>query len=298
MTPVNTFEGLHITGATKLAGVFGWPVEHSLSPAMHNAAFRALKLDWAYLPFAVPPERLSEAVRAVRALGLGGINLTVPHKEKVIPLLNDLTEDARAIGAVNTLLVRQDALIGHNTDAAGFNRTLRSAGYDPAGKLALVLGAGGAARAVVYALVQSGADVVVLNRTPQRAEVLARSMPGHVTAGVLDSTMLSMYSCAALVVNATSVGMWPAVDSAPWPDDVPFPYNALLCDLVYNPRRTCLVRWALSAGARYIDGLWMLVYQGAESFRMWTGQEPDVGIMFSAADQQLGGQGVATFNGR
>ena len=159
-------------GIARMTGLVGWPVEHSVSPAMHNAAYAAVGLDWCYLPFPVPPERLAEAIARVRALGMAGVNVTVPHKQAVLSLMDELSPAAAAIGAVNTVIVADGRLVGHNTDAAGFLRALREAGCEPTGLPTLVLGAGGAARAVVYALLGVGADVTVLNRTPQRAEAL------------------------------------------------------------------------------------------------------------------------------
>jgi len=287
-----------VTGHTQVTGVVGWPVEHSVSPAMHNAAYAALGLDWCYLPFAVPPERLAEAIAGVRALGLVGVNVTVPHKQALLPLMDELTPAATAIGAGNTVIVREGHLVGHNTDAAGFMRALREAGCEPAGVPALVLGAGGAARAVVYALVEAGARVTVLNRTPERAEALVRDLGGQVSgnlrAAPLDLVSLrDLASPARLVVNATSVGMWRAggadAGASPWPDTLPFPPDALAFDLVYNPRETAFMRQARAAGASAANGLGMLVYQGAEAFEAWTGMAAPAEVMLHACAHALGG---------
>jgi shikimate dehydrogenase len=284
-----------LSGHTQVVGVIGWPIEHSVSPPMHNAAFQALGLDWCYVPFAVPPERLREAVAGVRALGLRGINVTVPHKQALLALVDELTPAARAIGAVNTVLVAGDRLRGHNTDAAGFLRALREIGFAPEGCFALVLGAGGAARAVVFALAGVGAKITILNRTEERALALAREFAGcgaeaALRAGSLDlPTLRCEAPRARLVVNTTPVGMWPRVEGTPWPQDVPFPPGALLFDLVYNPRETRLMAQARAAGARAVDGLGMLVHQGAEAFRLWTGIEPPVEVMRQACLQVLGG---------
>ena len=285
-----------ISGRTQIVGVIGWPIEHSVSPAMHNAAFRALGLDWCYLPFAVPPAHVADALAGVRGLGLRGINVTVPHKQAVSALVDELTPEARAIGAVNTVLVRGERLIGHNTDAAGFLRALREAGFAPEGCSALVLGAGGAARAAVYALARVGARVVLLNRTPQRADALVSDLRAVVKgarleAGGLDAqTAQQEASRCHLVVNATSLGMWPQVETSPWPEEVAFPAGVLLFDLVYNPRQTRLVRLARESGARAVDGLRMLVHQGAEAFALWTGAAPPVEIMYAACAAILGGR--------
>ena len=285
-----------ISGRTQIVGVIGWPIEHSVSPAMHNAAFRALGLDWCYLPFAVPPAHVADALAGVRGLGLRGINVTVPHKQAVSALVDELTPEARAIGAVNTVLVRGERLVGHNTDAAGFLRALREAGFAPEGCSALVLGAGGAARAAVYALARVGARVVLLNRTPQRADALVADLRAVVEgarleAGGLDAqTAQQEASRCQLVVNATSLGMWPQVETSPWPEEVAFPAGVLLFDLVYNPRQTRFVRLARESGARAVDGLRMLVHQGAEAFALWTGAAPPVEIMYAACAAILGGR--------
>jgi shikimate dehydrogenase len=288
-----------ITGQTRIVGVLGWPVAHSLSPVMHNAAFADLNIDWCYVPFAVAPVMLPQAIAAVKALGICGVNVTVPHKQTVIPFLDDLTPEAQAIGAVNTILVTERGLIGHNSDAAGFSLSLQRAHFDVCGQWVLILGAGGAARAAVYALRRDGARIILLNRTQQNAATLAQSIGGDITVGLLDSETVEHWATRVqLVVNTTPVGMWPSVDASPWFESVPFPSHVLLCDLVYNPRRTRLVNQALQAGASYIDGLWMLVYQGAEAFFLWTGQHPNTELMFRAADHALGGKDDAIPNSR
>lgn len=288
--------GWRIMGHTQVAGVIGWPIEHSLSPAMHNAAFAALGLDWCYVPFGVPPERLVEAVRGLRALGVRGVNATVPHKEALLPLVDELTPEAEAIGAVNTLLFRAGGILGHNTDAAGFLRALHEAGFDPAGCKALVLGAGGAARGVVYALVSVGARVILLNRTEERAEALAAALrsrlpqadltTGPLTPGAIEHHLDGL----DLVVNATTLGMWPHVEASPWPARLPFPRRAFCYDLVYTPRETHFMHQARSVGAQAASGLGMLVHQGAEAFALWTGVQPPVEVMRAACEEALGGK--------
>ena len=283
-----------ISGETKLVGLIGWPVEHSLSPAMHNSAFASLSLNWCYVPMPVHPERLGEAVAGLRALGFVGANVTVPHKEAVMPLLDHITPEALAVGAVNTISISSEVLpegmtIGHNTDWQGFLTALSEGGFDPQSKRAVVLGAGGAARAVAYALVQSGAQVTVLNRTPARAQALVqdviqllpaldiRSLP--LTRQILEERTAE----AHLLVNTTPVGMWPRVDRSPWPDDLVFPGHLTVFDLVYNPCQTRLLRQALTVGARIIGGLGMLIHQGAVAFELWTGKKAPVKTMYEAA---------------
>lgn len=283
-----------ILGSTQVVGLIGWPIEHSVSPPMHNAAFRHLGLDWCYVPLPVRPEGLAEAISGLRALGLCGINATVPHKLALLPLMDELTPAARAIGAANTVIVGPDGLLGHNTDAEGFLRALREAGFGPEGCRALVLGAGGAARAVVYALATVGARVAIVNRTQARAERLARDLRqagsgATLLAGPLDAATLAREGeRAQLIVNTTPVGMWPQVERSPWPDNLPFPSQALCYDLIYNPRETRLMRQAQQAGARAVDGLGMLVHQGAEAFELWTGQPAPVQIMWQACTAVLG----------
>jgi shikimate dehydrogenase len=283
-----------LSGHTTVVGVIGWPVEHSVSPQMHNAALRALGLDWCYVPFAVRPENLPQAIAGACALGLRGLNATVPHKQALLSLMDELTPEARAIGAVNTVLVREEGLLGHNTDAQGFLRALREAGYEPQGCSALVLGAGGVARAIVYALLSVGASLTLLNRTAARAEALACEFAGHarasLEAGPLDApTLRRVMPGASLIVNATTLGMWPQVQSTPWPDDVPLSAGAFCYDVVYNPRETHWLRRTRAAGCAAADGLGMLVHQGAEALELWTGRTAPIGVMRAACESALGG---------
>lgn len=275
-----------ITGRTRVAGVVGWPVAHSLSPAMHNAAFQALGLDWVYAPFAVPPERLADAVRGLAALGFAGANITIPHKQAALALADEVTPAARAIGAANTL-VFHDHILADNTDWTGFLRALRDVGCDPSGQRALVLGAGGAARSIVYALGSVGAEVGVFNRSLARADELTSDLAGVFPGGWLraypmDALADVARSGATLIVNTTSLGMAPRVESSPWPDDTAIPAGATVYDLVYNPLATRFLREAKARGARAVDGLGMLVHQGAIAFQMWTGVEPPTDVMYKA----------------
>ncbi|RMF36538.1 MAG: shikimate dehydrogenase, partial [Chloroflexi bacterium] len=222
---------MEVDGTTRLVGIIGWPVAHSLSPAMHNTAFAALGLNWAYVPLPVPPGAVEDALRGLKALGFAGANVTIPHKEAVIPYLDEVTPAARAMGAVNTLLVRREngttRLVGDNTDAIGFLEDLRAAGFDPAGRRCLVLGAGGGARAVVYALAQAGAHVTLHNRTPRRAQALVQALIPHLPGASLTAlpadVRLTDLDLAPfdLLVNATPVGMWPHPEASPWPDEAP-----------------------------------------------------------------------------
>ncbi len=265
-----------IDGRTRLVGLLGWPVAHSLSPRMHNAAFGALGLNWRYLPLPARPADLSAAVRGLAALGFCGANVTVPHKEAVIPALDGLTAEAAGLGAVNTLIFerREDgaALItGHNTDCAGFVEALRAGGFDlQAGGRAVVVGAGGAARAVIYGLLAAGmTEVVLLNRTPERAAALVR--PGVQAMALTPESLVETARKAALLVNATTVGMTPHPEESIWPATAAVPSHLAVFDLVYAPRETRLLQQARAGGATAIDGLEMLVRQGAAAFSRWTG---------------------------
>lgn len=290
---------MEITGTTRVYCVLGYPVAHSLSPAMHNAALRALKLPGIYVPFAVPPHQLAAAVRGLAALGCGGANCTIPHKEAVLPLVDELTEDARAIGAVNTLRFQQGRITGHNTDAAGFLGALRAAGFEPAGRRALVLGAGGSARAVVVALVRAGAAVLLANRTAARAtELAARFGPqapgGEIPVVPWEADRLEKAARSAdLLVNTTSLGMHPHEAGCPPVPEEGLHSGLFVYDLIYNPLETELLRRARARGARGTHGAGMLAHQGALALEYWTGRPAPVALMARTVLERLeaGGQG-------
>ncbi len=285
-----------ILGHSQVVGVMGWPVGHSVSPPMHNAAFRALRLPWCYVPLPVRPTHVAEALLGARALGFRGLNVTVPHKQAICALVNELSPAAKAIGAVNTVVFEGERILGHNTDAQGFLRALRDAGFEPEGCAALVLGAGGAARATVYALGSVGAQVTILNRTASRAHELACEFgqlwpTARYTGDGLNAATLQRHAPRVqLVVNTTPLGMWPHPEATPWPEEIPFPAGAFCYDLIYNPRQTRLMGLAHAAGARTADGLGMLVHQGAEAFELWTGQKAPVDVMYAACTAILGGK--------
>lgn len=285
---------LPTTGKTKTVGVIGWPVSHSVSPTMHNAAFTALGLEWCYVPLPVPTDptdRIGEAVRGLRALGLRGANVTVPHKQAVMPYLDWLTPAAQAIGAVNTIRVEEDGkLSGDNTDVRGFVADLRDHGVDPAGKRALVLGAGGSARAIVYGLAEAGClSITILNRTVEKAHDLAMEMRARfpfcrLSGHAMPDEIAVLAKEAHLIVNCTSLGMTPRVEGLPWDEGVAFRSGQVVYDLVYNPPQTRLLQKATNDGAQAIGGLGMLIWQGALAFERWTGQLPPVAVMREAAE--------------
>jgi shikimate dehydrogenase len=266
-----------IDARTRVAGIIGWPVEHSLSPAMHNAAFAALGLNWLYAAFPVDPDRVAEAVHGLAAAGCAGLNVTIPHKQAVIACCSEVSEAVAAIGAANTLV--PDGAGGFradNTDAAGFLRALdEQAPVDLDGRDALVIGAGGAARAVIFGLRSRGARVRVANRTPARAAELGDPVP--FTPQALDIVA----GQSALVVNTTSLGLH---GDAP-PPELPLAglgRGQVVADIVYRPGGTPWLAAAAQRGARPVDGLGMLLHQGAAAFEQWTGQTAPVEIMRAA----------------
>ncbi|KFD41481.1 shikimate dehydrogenase [Peptococcaceae bacterium SCADC1_2_3] len=283
---------MQVDGKTKVCGIFGFPVEHSFSPRMQNAAFSFLKLNYIYVPFAVPPQALKQAVAGIRALNLAGVNITIPHKEQVISFLDEITPSARIIGAVNTIVNQEGRLIGHNTDGAGFLRALKEEiNFQPAGKKILLLGAGGGARAVAVALALAGANqFTVANQPFEYAVNLARLIKENtgLKAEALpwleteEGVPAEVVEQADLIVQATPVGMYPYEDKC-----LNIPFNCLrqeqvVCDLIYNPPQTLFLKRAAKAGARVKNGLGMLLYQGALAFELWTGKPAPAAVMQEA----------------
>ncbi len=274
-----------ISGKTGILGIIGWPVEHSLSPLMQNEALRQAGLDLAYVPFPVHPDRLAEAVRGLRALGVCGFNVTVPHKSAVIPYLDELTPEAELCGAVNTVRRDGDRLIGHNTDGIGLLRSLADdLGFDPAGRSVLVLGAGGAARGAVLSLCAAGVSrVIVANRTSRPgAELasLASTRFPRVEARAISLDMVSIKPLLGqvdLLLNTTSVGM--GGTSFAGLDLSLLRSAALVYDMVYAPLQTPLLVEAKRHGLCCANGLGMLAGQGEAAFSFWTGRIPLPGLM-------------------
>lgn len=264
-------------------GLTGYPLAHSLSPRIHAAALAACGLEGTYSLFPIPPEHpeaLANLLERIRHGEIHGLNVTIPHKQTVLPLLDDLTETARAIGAVNTVFLRAHRLVGDNTDAPGFfsdlKRFLQQAGRELP-RTALVLGAGGSARAVVYALCRAGVQVTVLARRLEQAQQLAAAfLPCAINAAAFTqlATLAISSSTPLLLVNTTPLGMSPHAETSPWPEDLPLPPQAVVYDLVYNPRETRLARQARAAGLPAETGLGMLIAQAALSFQAWTGCQP------------------------
>jgi shikimate dehydrogenase len=280
-----------VTGKTRICGIIGDPVVHSMSPVMHNAAFEALGLGYAYLPFHVRVEELKAAIDGIRALSIVGLNVTIPHKMTVMPFLDKLDPLAEMMGAVNTIANENGELTGYNTDASGFLQALRSQGIDPDGKSIVILGAGGAAKGISFILAGAGASLVILNRTVSRAEELASQIVRYyhrkIEAMTLNEANLKMaLDGADVLVNTTSVGMVPDVDQTSVPGSLLNSHLAV-SDIVYNPLETKLLREAKAAGARTINGLDMLVWQGALAFEKWTGRKAPFEIMKQAAMKAL-----------
>ena len=275
--------------------VLGYPLSHTLSPAMHNAAFQAVGLEGRYEALPVEPERLSEVIATIRNDGYAGANVTVPHKEAVIPFLDGLTPVAEAIGAVNTLVKKEGRLVGHNTDAAGLLADLYLHGVHFSHRPVLILGAGGAARAAVAACAGVGAEAqirVIARRREQAESLRTIILTPEVSKAfkVFPWTPLGFLEACdncALIINATPLGMKPKVDSSPWQADTPLPPDAFVYDLVYNPASTLFTRQARAAGLRATNGLGMLVEQGALSFELWTGQTAPREVMRRAAEKEL-----------
>ena len=269
------------------------PAGHSVSPAMHNAAFAHLGLEFRYEALDVSPQRLGEAVELLRGEGVAGANVTIPHKQAVMSMLDRISVEAKAVGAVNTIIADGGTLSGHNTDAAGFLKALSDdAKLSVKDKRTLILGAGGAARAVAYALVISGAKVAIHNRTEERARSLIRDFGrlGELTL-VEHAALAEAVRSADLLVNTTSVGMQAPegdgdAEESPLQSGI-LPENGLVCDLVYRPMETRLLREAKRAGLPVLDGLPMLVYQGAIAFELWTARAAPVEVMLEAAKREL-----------
>lgn len=268
-----------IKGTTKIIGIFGYPVEHTKSPAMHNAAFEHLGLDYCYVPFSVRPENLKSALDGIRALGIAGLNITVPHKEAVIPFLDEMSEEASFIGAVNTVKNENGILNGYNTDGIGFMRSLEEKGVQAKGKKVLILGAGGAARAVGYALCKEASECHIYNRTAEKG----RALCGHLlkTGGNMrlsDNDLINdkgFLSGMDIIINTTSVGL--SESDTPLLNASLLNTGQVVCDLVY--KQTPLLKAAEKVGCVTMDGLGMLLWQGVAAFEIWTGTKAPVEVM-------------------
>ncbi len=284
---------------TQRLGIIGYPIGHSISPIFQQAGLDHLGIDATYEKWEVPPEGVGEFVAGLRAPGSLGINITVPHKEAVIPYLDEVDEWATAAGAVNTIVNRDGRLTGHNTDGPGFLRALLvETGYSPNGTRALILGAGGAARGILLALARGGVDsMVIANRTLERAETLAKlASENGVKSEAIPLSPDALTKAAAwadLIVNCTTLGLSHGPDEHGSPlSAAQIPASAIVNDLVYNPLKTPFLREAAAAGATTLGGLHMLVYQGVLSFQMWTGRDAPVEVMLEAATIEMASRGA------
>jgi len=285
-----------ISGKTNVCAIIGDPVDHSLSPVMHNSAFNELGLNFVYVAFTVTAKELGTAISGARSMRFKGLNVTMPHKKAVINYLDEIDATAKDIGAVNTILCNKGWLIGYNTDGKGAIFALKENGFFPENKKLVLLGAGGAGKAIAYQLAQNAAELVILNRTRQKAEKLAKLLRKNFNRKVKGkalsfSILKKELELADVLINSTSVGMHPNIDCSPVPSDL---LRSDLCvmDIIYNPFHTKLLKDAMSVGARVISGLEMLIHQGAVAFEIWTDCVAPVEVMRKAALNQLKKQGV------
>jgi len=282
-----------ISGETRICGVIGDPIEHTMSPVMHNAVLKEMGMDYVYVAFQVKKEGLSEAIQGMRGLNIRGLNVTIPHKVAIIPLLDRLDHLAELIGAVNTVVNDNGVLTGYNTDAGGFLQALLERGVEPKGKNVVILGAGGASRAISFILAERGSSLVILNRTLDKARECASRIgevfQGEVKALEFDSENLAKALTEAdILVNTTSVGMYPDTDKTPVNSDLLRP-GLIVVDIVYNPIKTKLLRAAEAVGAKTVGGLNMLAWQGALAFELFTGRKAPVDLMRKEAIKVLSG---------
>lgn len=272
-----------ITGRTKLIGLLGYPISHSLSPTMHNAAFAYLGLDYAYLTFDTKEDNLADVVTAMRVLNVRGFNVTMPNKKNVMQLLDEVTPEARMIGSVNTVLHENGRLIGYNTDGKGYVHDLVEKGIFVTGKRIVMAGAGGAARSVAIQLAVDGAaEIVILNRTADKAVEICNVIRKNVStckaeAVELDENKLKeKLKEADIFINSTGLGMHPNEDQSVISSPDMLHQDLIVTDLIYKPSKTKLLRIAEQAGCKAINGLGMMIWQGAEAFKIWTGVDMPV----------------------
>ena len=282
-----------VSGKTKLCGVIGDPIEHSMSSVTHNAAFRETGIDYLYVPFRVKKEELDKAIEGMRALNIKGLNVTIPHKVAVLQLLDKLDPLAEKIGAVNTIVNDDGVLSGYNTDATGFLQALLEREIEPKGKNVVILGAGGASRAISFILADRGTHLVILNRlleldwAEELAKRISQIFSRKVEALELNKENLTrVLEKTDILVNATSMGMSPNIDETPVTADLLKP-GLIVYDIVYNPAKTRLLREAEAVGAKTIGGVDMLVWQGALAFEKWTGRKAPVELMKEEAIKLL-----------
>ncbi|WP_421077805.1 shikimate dehydrogenase [Methanothermococcus sp. Ax23] len=271
-----------IDSKTKLLGLIGHPVEHSLSPIMHNEALRDKNLNYVYLAFDVLPENLKYVVDGVKSLGtVGGFNITIPHKVEIMKYLDEIDKEAELIGAVNTVKIEKDRAIGYNTDGLGARMSLEEEIGKVENKNILIIGAGGAARAVAFELAKNN-HLTIINRTVEKAELLAKEISEKLNKHIYYNNLNIDIGDFDIIIHTTPIGMYPNVNVQPIIDTNKIEENMVVMDLIYNPEETVLLREAKKQGAKTINGLGMLVYQGAISFEIWTGVKPNIDVMKKA----------------
>ena len=268
--------------------LLGFPVGHSISPAMQNAALCDLGIDWRYELLETPPGDLRDTVARLRKDDCVGANVTIPHKQAVMEWLDEVSDRAQKIGAVNTIIKRDDKLLGDNTDAYGVLQSFAEENVSLRDTRVVVFGAGGAARGTVFALGEAGvSSIAILNRTQARADALANFVRQQFPNVVVTTNNVDAVKTADIIINTTSVGMMPHTDTSPMPNEIAFPRDTIAFDLVYRPLQTKFLRNAESVGAKTIGGLGMLVHQGALSLKLWTGKDAPVSVMRDAAENAL-----------
>ncbi len=284
-----------ISHSTNLVGVIGHPIKHSYSPFMHNLAFKLTDLDYIYLPFDLTSSNLKDALKGMVALGIKGVNVTIPHKEKVIPLLNDVSEGASIVGAVNTIVNENGKLNGYNTDVHGILESLKEYKKDLSGSVVTIIGAGGVARSVVFTLIRYFhiKKIHIINRTEERAIYIKTYFSTKMlferiaTHSLIPHEISKILSKSNLIINASSIGMFPKEDDSPTKISESFHSNQLVFDIVYNPIRTKFLSLAAREGATTINGLKMFVEQGAHSFELWTGKQMPKTEIYDELKSQL-----------
>ncbi len=282
----------YITARTNVLCVIGHPIEHSMSPIMHNAALKELSLDYVYVAFNIPPNDLKKAVLGFKMFNIKGINVTIPYKETIIPYLDEIDPLAEKIGAVNTIKNEGKYLIGKNTDASGAKRALLDAGCEITGKKALILGAGGAAKAVSFAISEDLDAVYIANRTEKRAIKLAKDLTNKTTIKAVGknmsiNTLKNLVNDVDILINTTPLGMYPDIEASPISEEI-LHKNLFVLDIVYNPLETRLLKEARKIGCKTLGGLDMFVNQGALAFEWWTGKKPNLNLMKEKVVEFLG----------
>ena len=265
----------------KIVGVIGHPIKHSFSPLMHNIAFDILKLDYSYLPFDVPISNLKDALKGILALGIKGVNVTLPLKEKIIDYLSEISEEANVVGSVNTVVNENGKLHGYNTDVHGIYETLNPYKDEITGSVVTLIGSGGASRSVIYTLIRyfKPREINIINRTEQKAESLKNYFSSKMlfddikTFSLVPPDLVDIFRNSNLIINTTSVGLFPEVDDSPTTIEDSFIKGQIVFDVVYNPLKTKFMQIAEKKGVRTLNGLRMFVEQGAKSFELWTGEE-------------------------